>query len=80
MAFHIKDGATDQAVRRLARLKGKSLTETVRDAVEHEYAREKSRVPLLVRLAPVHESFAALRRPGGSPADKSFFDEISGSA
>ena len=80
MAFHIKDRATDQAVRRLARLKGKSLTETVREAVEHEYAREKSGIPLLVRLAPVHERFAAVRRPGGSPADKAFFDDLSGGA
>jgi antitoxin VapB len=80
MAFHIKDRLTDQAVRRLARLKAKTLTETVREAVEHEYAREKSRVPLIERLAPIHQRFAALRRPGGSPADKAFFDELSGEA
>jgi antitoxin VapB len=78
MAFHIKDGATDQAVRRLARLKGRSLTETVREAVEHEYAREKSRIPLVDRLQPIQERFAALRRPGGAPADKAFFDALSG--
>jgi hypothetical protein len=34
MAFHVKDDATDKAVRRLAQLQGKTLTETIRDAVE----------------------------------------------
>jgi antitoxin VapB len=80
MAFHIKDQATDQAVRRLARLKGKTLTETVREAVEREYEREASRMPLIERLHPIHERFAAMRRPGGLPADKAFFDELSGDA
>ena len=31
MAFHVRDAATDLAVRKLARLKGKTLTETVRE-------------------------------------------------
>lgn len=78
MAFHIKDKATDQAVRRLAQLKAKSLTETVREAVENEYARERSKVPLVERLQEVQARFAALRRPGGRAADKKFFDELSG--
>ena len=39
MAFHVRDEATDKAVRRLAKLKGKTLTETIREAVEHEYER-----------------------------------------
>jgi antitoxin VapB len=78
MAFHIRDRATDQAVRRLARLRGKSLTETVREAVDHEYAREKSSIPLVDRLQPIHRRFAALRHPGGRPADKAFFDDLSG--
>jgi hypothetical protein len=34
MAFHVRDEATDEAVRRLAKLKGKTLTETIREAVE----------------------------------------------
>ena len=78
MAFHIGDRPTDLGVRHLARLGGKTITEPVREAVEQEYAREKSRVPLIVRLQPVHERFMALRRPGGLPADKAFFDEWSG--
>ena len=44
MAFHVKDKATDQAVR-LAKLKGKTLTETIREAVENEITRERAKVP-----------------------------------
>ncbi len=78
MAFHIKDRATDQAVRRLARLKGKTLTQTIREAVEHEYEHESARIPLRERLKPIQDQFAAISRPGGLPADKVFFDDLSG--
>jgi antitoxin VapB len=44
MPFHVRDEATDQAVRRLARLKRKTLTETIREAVEHEYERVHSEI------------------------------------
>jgi antitoxin VapB len=78
MAFHIKDAATDAAVRRLAKLKGKTLTETIREAVEHEYARTRSQIPLIERLKPIQEELRSLSKPGGLPADKAFFDELSG--
>jgi antitoxin VapB len=78
MAFHVRDGATDRAVRRLAKVKGKTLTETIREAVEHEYERERARIPLIERLKPLQDRVAALSRPGGSPADKAFFDDLSG--
>ena len=78
MALHVKDEATDKAVRRLARLKRKTLTETIREAVEHEYERVRSEIPLLERLKPIQDQFAALSKPGGLPADKEFFDELSG--
>ena len=60
MAFHVRDAATDIAVRRLAKLKGKTLTD------------------MIERLKPIQDQFAALRKPGGLPADKAFFDELSG--
>ena len=44
MTFYAKDPATDKAVRKLAKLKGKTLTETIREAVEYalaEQTREK---------------------------------------
>jgi antitoxin VapB len=78
MAFHVRDSTTDATVRRLAKLKGKTLTETIREAVEHEYERTRAAVPLIERLKPVEEQFAALAKPGGLPADKAFFDELSG--
>jgi antitoxin VapB len=78
MAFHVRDETTDRAVRRLAKLKGKSLTETIRESVQHEYERERARVPLMERLKPIQDQFAALKKPGGLPADKAFFDDLSG--
>jgi antitoxin VapB len=78
MAFHIRDAATDSAVRKLARLKGKTLTETVREAVEREYAEITQAPPLIERLQTIQAAFEALRRPGGRPADKAFFDDLSG--
>jgi antitoxin VapB len=78
MAFHIRDAATDSAVRKLARLKGKTLTETIRESVEREYTEITQAPPLIERLQPIQTAFQALRRPGGQPADKAFFDDLSG--
>jgi antitoxin VapB len=80
MAFHVRDPATDLAVRSLAKLKGKSLTATIREAVEREYKREceERKLPLWERLKPLHEWVRAHSKPGGLPADKAFFDELSG--
>jgi antitoxin VapB len=78
MAFHIRDEATDNAVRRLAKLKRKTLTATIREAVEHEYERVRSEIPLIERLKPIQEELRSLSKPGGLPADKAFYDELSG--
>jgi antitoxin VapB len=78
MAFHVKDPAADRAVRQLAKLKRQSLTAAIREAAEHEYARERAKIPLIERLRPLQDRVAALTRPGGRPADKAFFDELSG--
>jgi antitoxin VapB len=78
MAFHIRDSATDQAVRKLAHLTGKTLTETIRAAVEREYAEISATPPLIERLRAIQSDFLALKRPGGRPADKAFFDDLSG--
>jgi antitoxin VapB len=80
MAFHVRDSATDLAVRKLAALKGKSLTATIREAVEREYEREcvNRQLPLWERLKPLHEWVRARSKGPGLPADKAFFDELSG--
>ena len=77
MAFSIKDRATDSAVRELAALKGKSLTDTVREAVEAELAREKARTPLAERLEELSRRYRTFPETGRD-ADKAFFDELSG--
>jgi antitoxin VapB len=78
MAFHVRDPATDEAVRRLAKLKNKSLTATIREAVENEYQRQWRKVPLAERLKPIWDELDRISKPGGKPADKAFFDELSG--
>lgn len=78
MAFHVKDLATDKAVRRLAKLKSKSPTATIREAVEHEYTREHNRRPLAERLTPIEDHLAAIAGPNPLPADKAFYDDLSG--
>lgn len=78
MAFHVRDAATDAAVRRLAKLTGKSLTQTIRDAVENEFQRTRGAIPLLERLRPIQDELKRLSKPGGLPADKAFYDELSG--
>jgi antitoxin VapB len=70
MAFHIKDEATDKAVRRLTRLKRKTLTETIRESVEHEYERVHSEIPLIEWLKPIQDQLKSLSKPGGCPATR----------
>ncbi len=79
MTFYVKDPATDKAVRKLAKLKGKTLTETIREAVEMalaELKREKS-ATFLERIKPIQDRLAEYP-PTGLKADKAFFDELSG--
>lgn len=78
MAFHVRDPQTDSAVRRLAKLKKKTLTATIREAVEHEYERECGEDPFIERVKAVQAWVRARSRPGGLPADKAFYDELSG--
>lgn len=78
MAFHVRDPGTDAAVRKLARIKGKTLTETIWEAVEREDAAISTTPPLIERLQTIQAEFQAMRRPGGKPADKAFFDDLSG--
>lgn len=79
MTFYVKDPATDKAVRKLAKLKGKTLTETIREAVElalAEQTREK-KLTFLERIKPIQDRIAA-RGKTGLDADKAFYDELSG--
>lgn len=75
MAFSVRDQATDKAVRRLARLKSKGLTETIREAVEKELRMAEQSMSFAERLSAAG---AAWRRnpPTGLNADKAFYDSL----
>ena len=76
MTFYVKDPATDKAVRKLAKLRGKSLTETIREAVESELQKER-RKTLPQRLDAIAQQLLTHPKTG-LEADKAFFDELSG--
>jgi hypothetical protein len=78
MAFHVNDRTTEEAVGWLARRENKTLTETIRGAVEHKYRRARAQIPLIDRLRPNQAQFTAVSNPGGQSADKAFFDDLSG--
>ena len=78
MAFHVRDEATDAAVRRLAAKKGKTLTDTIREACEHEYVREYGDDDFMAAVSAAQEELDAISRPGGLPVDKAFYDQLSG--
>ena len=77
MAYNIKDRDTDRIIRELARLKGKPILDSIREACEHEIERERRKVPLWERLQPLLDQVAAAPDTG-LKADKAFFDELSG--
>jgi antitoxin VapB len=79
MTIYVKDPATDKAVRKLAKLKRLSLTETIREAVQREYelCKGKRKKKISEQLAELAERFSRLPR-SGRKADKAFFDELSG--
>jgi antitoxin VapB len=77
MTFYVKDPATDKAVRKLAKLKGKTLTDTIREAVEKEYQSSKATQSIAEKLDALADRFSGAPR-SGLQADKAFFDELSG--
>ena len=76
MTFYVRDKATDTAVRRLAKRKNKTLTDTIREAVENEYRRTREKIPLEDRLDELAREFSKYPRTG-LDADKGFFDKLS---
>lgn len=75
MAFSVRDPETDQAVRTLARIKGKGLTETIREAVKTEMERTLDAKPLIERIDLVTERYRSFPRTG-LLADKAFYDSL----
>ena len=60
MAFHVSDPTTDAAVRRLAALKGKGITETIREAVQAELRRTDTRDDFKAGLRALQRDAARL--------------------
>jgi antitoxin VapB len=75
MPLHIRDEATSQLVRSLARQRGIGLTEAIKLAVENELSRSDDAV--VDRVAAIRRSILSLR-PTGEEADKAFFDAVNG--
>ncbi len=78
MPFHIRDEATDSAVRKLAAETGLSLTDAVRQAAENELRRiQHEKRPLAERVRAIQARARAFK-PTGLEADKAFYDKLSG--
>ena len=79
MTLSIRDAATEDLVRTLAKRKNIGLTEAVRLAVANELRGLDDETRLRERIAAIRRSVVA-RGPTGDKADKEFFDDLSGGA
>lgn len=78
MIIHVRDAETDELVRRLARSRGISITEAIREAVEQALASDlRSRRSLWERTADLRAKMQSYPATG-LQADKAFYDDLSG--
>ena len=80
MTIYLKDEATSMAVRKLAKLRGTTLTEAVHSAVAEAIAqgdKPKRRDNVLGKLKILQDKIAMIPNTD-LEADKAFFDELSG--
>lgn len=79
-SLYIKDSETAEAVARLAKKRGVTKTQAVRDAVLRAEAELPSLAERLDWISWIHRHRSAnpLPKPTGQPADKAFFDEMWG--
>jgi len=78
MILHVRDAETDELVRLLARKRGISITEAIREAVEQALAAdEKLRVPLWDRMSDLRAKMESYPLTG-EQVDKNFYDGLSG--
>ncbi len=77
MPLYLKDDMTAELVAHLARKRGISKQEAVRQAVQAELQRMMAAIPLRERIAAWRKEHK-LPPPTGQAADKAFFDELSG--
>ena len=79
MTLSIRDAATEDLVRTLAKRKNIGLTKAAPLAVANELRRLDVEATLRERIAAIRRSVAA-RGATGDKADKEFFDDLSGEA
>lgn len=82
MTIYLKDEATSKAVRKLAKLRGVTLTEAVHSAVAEALAKEgkvsrEARVTKAIEVARMKLAKLPIVNQPHS-VDKAFFDELSG--
>jgi antitoxin VapB len=79
MPLYIKDPDVDALATELAVTKRVNKTEAVREALKHELDRERAK-PTVAELAVrfCRELRARGRPTSGRPADKKFYDKLSG--
>jgi antitoxin VapB len=77
MPLYIKDDATAELVGQLAKLRGLTKQDAVKEAVQAELNRISAAVPLRERFAALRAAHK-LPPPTGNTADKAFFDDLSG--
>jgi antitoxin VapB len=79
MAFHIRNPETDRLARKVAALRGIGLTEAVHEALKRELEREVGGGSLEDRILEFGRNLRAQGHPQrGQPADKAFYDALSG--
>ena len=72
MTIYVKDPKTDKAIRKLAKLRGTTLTEAIRQAVEKELDNERK---AKLTIEDIVARFAAYPKTG-LKADKEFYDSL----
>ena len=77
MGIYVKNPATEKAVRKLAKLRGTTLTEAIQNAVEKELSAAKTKKPD-VDDAAIDDLIAKVASwpKTGLKADKEFFDSL----
>lgn len=79
MAFHVRDPETDRVVRRLASIKGTTITETIRTACDAELQNVKNTMTKeerFARMRAIREELAKIPVNEEVVIDKAFFDAL----
>jgi len=74
-SLYVKDDETNALATRLARRRGISKTAAVKQALEHELARDTAALPMRERLR-IWRAEHPLGEPTGLKADKAFYDSL----